>query len=168
MHAYNKTTPTNLYFLLNFTKGTRWIRETIWCGLAVMADLRCSSCSLYLFNSPVQCSCGDRLCGDCFNSLKSRWVQVTSRKSAVDVVINNMQNWTIKVNFGAAVYTCQLLVCSKKVNFNCPKCAEEISLDECFKDKAAENELKTATIKCTNQGCPWEGSGKFFMVSIAC
>ena len=93
--AYNKTTPTSLYFfLLNFTKGTRWIRETIWCGLAVMADLRCSSCSLYLFNSPVQCSCGDRLCGDCFNSLKSRWVQVTSRKSAVDVVINNMQNWT--------------------------------------------------------------------------
>ena len=51
------------------------------------------------------------------------------------------------------------------MNFNCPKCGEEISLDECFKDKAAENELKTATIKCTNQDCPWEGPGKFYMVS---
>ena len=34
------------------------------------------------------------------------------------------------------------------------------------KDKAAENELKTATIKCTNQGCPWQGPGRFYMVSI--
>ena len=58
-----------------------------------------------------------------------------------------------------------MYVCSKKVNFNCPKCAEEISLNECFKDKAAENELKTATIKCTNQDCPWEGPGKFYVVS---
>ena len=53
---------------------------------------------------------------------------------------------------------------SKKTIFNCPKCSEEISLDECFKDKAAENELKTATIKCINQDCPWEGLGKFYMV----
>ena len=52
--------------------------------------------------------------------------------------------------------------------FNCPKCSEfeEISLDECFKDKAAENELKTATIMCSNQDCPWEGPGKFYMVLI--
>jgi hypothetical protein len=50
--------------------------------------------------------------------------------------------------------------------FKCPKCSEEISLDECFKDKAAENELKTATIKCTNQDCPWEGPGKFYMVKL--
>ena len=54
---------------------------------------------------------------------------------------------------------------SKKATLKCPKCAEEISLDECFKDKAAENELKTATIKCTNQGCPWQGPGRFYMVS---
>ena len=40
---------------------------------AGMADLRCSNCFLYLFNGPVQCSCGDRLCGDCYNSFKSRW-----------------------------------------------------------------------------------------------
>ena len=52
------------------------------------------------------------------------------------------------------------------MTFNCPKCSEEISLDEYFKDKAAENELKTATIKCTNQDCPWEGLGKFYMVAI--
>ena len=59
--------------------------------------------------------------------------------------------------------TC-MYVCSKKTIFNCPKCSEEISLDECFKDKAAENELKTATVKCTNQDCSWEGLGKFYMV----
>lgn len=38
-----------------------------------MADLRCSKCLSYLFNSPVQCSCGDRLCGDCYNDFKSRY-----------------------------------------------------------------------------------------------
>ena len=54
---------------------------------------------------------------------------------------------------------------SKKATLKCPKCAEEIALDECFKDKAAENELKTAAIKCTNQGCPWQGPGRFYMVS---
>ena len=48
----------------------------------------------------------------------------------------------------------------------CPKCREEISLEECFKDKAVENELKTATIKCTNQDCPWEGPGEFYKVSF--
>ena len=46
----------------------------------------------------------------------------------------------------------------------CPKCGEEILLDECFKDKAAENELKSATIKCINQDCPWEGPSKFYKV----
>ena len=56
------------------------------------------------------------------------------------------------------------MACSKKTIINCPKCGEEISLDDCFKDKAAENELKSATIKCTNQDCPWEGPGKFYMV----
>ena len=55
--------------------------------------------------------------------------------------------------------------CRKKFIFACPKCGEEISLDECFKDKAAENELKSATIKCTNQNCPWEGPGKFYKVA---
>ena len=55
--------------------------------------------------------------------------------------------------------------CRKKLIFACPKCGEEISLDECFKDKAAENELKSATIKCTNQSCPWEGPGKFYKVA---
>ena len=54
---------------------------------------------------------------------------------------------------------------SKKKTLKCPKCAEEISLDECFKDKAAEKELKTTTIMCTNRGCSWEGLGQFFMVS---
>ena len=52
----------------------------------------------------------------------------------------------------------------KKTAINCPKCGEEISLDDCFKDKAAENELKSATLECTNQDCPWEGFGKYYMV----
>ena len=56
----------------------------------------------------------------------------------------------------------------RKRHLPCPKCGEEISLDDCFKDKAAENELKTATIKCTNQDCPWEGSSKFYKVSRVC
>ena len=60
------------------------------------------------------------------------------------------------------------MVCSKKtVTLKCPKCAEEISLDECFKDKAAENELKTTIIRCTNQDCLWEGPEQFFMVSYS-
>ena len=53
-----------------------------------------------------------------------------------------------------------------KLIFSCPKCGDDISLDDCFKDKAAENELKSATIKCINQDCPWEGPGKFYMVNI--
>ena len=51
-----------------------------------------------------------------------------------------------------------------KLIFSCPKCGDDISLDDCFKDKAAENELKSATIKCINQDCPWEGPGKFYKV----
>ena len=55
---------------------------------------------------------------------------------------------------------------SKKSSIDCPRCGEEISLDDCFKDKAAEIELKSATIKCTNQDCPWEGPSKFYMVCL--
>ena len=39
-----------------------------------------------------------------------------------------------------------------------------MSLDECFRDKAVENELKTAVVKCINQDCPWEGLGKYYKV----
>ena len=45
---------------------------------AGMADLRCSKCSSYLFTGPVQCSCGDRLCGDCYHNFKSRWAVYTA------------------------------------------------------------------------------------------
>ena len=55
--------------------------------------------------------------------------------------------------------------CSKKASLACPRCGEEVVLNECFKDRAAENELKTATIRCTNQYCPWEGLGKFYKVT---
>ena len=48
----------------------------------------------------------------------------------------------------------------------CPRCGAEVVLNECFKDRAAENELKTATIKCSNQECPWEGPGQFYMVRL--
>ena len=60
------------------------------------------------------------------------------------------------------------LFCRKKPITSCPKCGEEISLDDCFKDKAVENELKTATIKCINQDCPWEGSGQYYKVAEYC
>ena len=43
---------------------------------------------------------------------------------------------------------------------------KKILLNECFKDKAAENELKTTTIKCRNQDCPWEGPGQFYKVDF--
>ena len=83
----------------------------------------------------------------------------------ISVLINTSRSFALTANnLHIFMYVC-MYVCSKKLNFNCPKCAEEISLDECFKDKAAENELKTATIKCTNQDCPWEGPGKFYVVS---
>ena len=61
--------------------------------------------------------------------------------------------------------TCNFSISNKSGLITCPKCGEEISLDDCFKDKAAENELKSATIKCTNQDCPWEGPSKFYKVS---
>ena len=54
---------------------------------------------------------------------------------------------------------------SKKSSLTCPRCGEEVALNECFKDRAAENELKTATIKCSNQECPWEGPGQFYKVT---
>lgn len=57
-----------------------------------------------------------------------------------------------------------VFICSKKLTIDCPKCGDDISLDDCFKDKAAENELKTAIIRCINQDCPWEGPSKFYMV----
>ena len=63
-------------------------------------------------------------------------------------------------------FTVWFILYRKKLILPCPKCGEEISLDECFKDRAAENELKTTTIKCTNQDCPWEGPGKFYKVDI--
>ena len=54
---------------------------------------------------------------------------------------------------------------SKKKILVCPEFAEEISLEDCFKDKSAEKKMVTGTIKCTNQDCPWEGPGQFYMVS---
>lgn len=58
-----------------------------------------------------------------------------------------------------------LVACSNtETKIACVKCGEEISLDDCFKDRAAENELKTVTIRCANQDCPWEGPGQFYKV----
>ena len=58
-----------------------------------------------------------------------------------------------------------LFPASGKTNITCLRCGEEISLEECFKDRAAENELKTAIIKCANQDCPWEGPGQYYKVN---
>ena len=39
-----------------------------------MAAFIRASCAQYLFNSPVQCSCGDRLCGACYENYSARQV----------------------------------------------------------------------------------------------
>ena len=50
---------------------------------------------------------------------------------------------------------------------NCPRCGEEITLDRLFRDKAVERELKTTTVKCSNQDCPWKGLGECYKVHVA-
>ncbi|XP_064383978.1 TNF receptor-associated factor 5-like [Halichondria panicea] len=37
-----------------------------------MSNFKCILCSDYLLRNPVQCECGDRLCGTCFESLQKR------------------------------------------------------------------------------------------------
>ena len=37
-----------------------------------LADLLCVSCKRYLFGTPRQCDCGDRLCGKCYEKLKNK------------------------------------------------------------------------------------------------
>ena len=49
---------------------------------------------------------------------------------------------------------------------NCPCCGEEITLNRLNRDRAAERELKTTTIKCTNQACPWIGPGQSYKVWV--
>lgn len=59
-----------------------------------------------------------------------------------------------------------IIMHSKQSSITCQRCGEKVLLNECFKDKAAENELKTTTVKCRNQECPWEGPGQFYKVSF--
>jgi len=37
------------------------------------ATLRCAFCKRYLFVQPRQAACGERLCGNCYDSFKLRW-----------------------------------------------------------------------------------------------
>ena len=41
--------------------------------------------------------------------------------------------------------------------FFCPKCNEEVPAKSCFKDRAAEGELKKVSLHCLNDGCGWCG-----------
>ena len=85
------------------------------------------------------------------------------------IILSNVLQWAWSLSiFVAETKIIVPLFCRKKLIISCPKCGEEISLDDCFKDKAVENELKTAIIKCTNQDCPWEGPGQYYKVAKLC
>jgi hypothetical protein len=42
-------------------------------------------------------------------------------------------------------------------NLKCPKCGEKIVLQECFPDKALQQELTTLVLRCGNKDCSWKG-----------
>ena len=45
----------------------------------------------------------------------------------------------------------------RESKFFCPKCNEEVQAKSCFKDRAAEGELKNVSLHCLNDGCDWRG-----------
>jgi hypothetical protein len=59
------------------------------------------------------------------------------------------------------VYTC-----SAGSMFICPLCETEVSVAECFRDKAFTMEFKKATIQCTSPACPWEGKSDEYKVQL--
>ena len=50
--------------------------------------------------------------------------------------------------------------------FNCPVCGEENIVENCFRDRAVEYELRNSTLKCLNPSCPWEGESRFYQVCL--
>ena len=56
-------------------------------------------------------------------------------------------------------------ICSNAAKFACVKCKAEISMEECFQDRAATMELKKATLQCISPGCSWQGSSEEYLVS---
>jgi len=38
---------------------------------------------------------------------------------------------------------------------------------QCFKDKALQQELAKVTLKCRNEGCPWEGLLENYKVQVS-
>ena len=49
--------------------------------------------------------------------------------------------------------------------FICKRCNFPFTLNDTFKDKAVQNELKLATFPCYNPTCPWVGSNIKYKVS---
>ena len=49
----------------------------------------------------------------------------------------------------------------------CPRpwCGAEFKLEKCFRDKAAELELASSVLGCSNTGCPWTGDSQHYNVS---
>ena len=43
-----------------------------------MSELKCAKCKDYLFLQPMQCPCGDRLCGKCYQQYKDRSVAIVA------------------------------------------------------------------------------------------
>ena len=111
-----------------------------------MSELKCAKCKDYLFLQPMQCPCGDRLCGKCYQQYKDRSVKFICTKQ------NN------------AIDACS----SKSGSFPCPLCKSEYLLSECFRDRAFSMELEKATIQCTSPDCSWEGKSEDFKVRLLC
>ena len=48
--------------------------------------------------------------------------------------------------------------------FYCKRCDHYVPLDDAFKDRAVQNELKKALFPCFNPSCPWIGSNTNYRV----
>ena len=61
---YKKKLPTARDMQFTNSRSPRARRLII---LNRMSQLTCVNCSSYLISGPYQCSCGDRICSDCYH-----------------------------------------------------------------------------------------------------
>jgi hypothetical protein len=86
-----------------------------------------------------------------------------------------MENVNFELHFGcmfeflrffAAAKCTFMYTCSDGYMFICPLCEAEVSVTECFRDRAVTMELKKATIQCTSPDCPWQGRSDEYKVGM--
>ena len=102
------------------------------------SSLFCFSCGLPLIE-PRQAECGDRLCKICCDSFSARYKMA--------YVHNNMVVFIFPV-------TCTFRDKKKVV---CSKCGTEVLLEDLFRDKAVERDLKRLEFPCIYKQCTWTG-----------